>query len=55
MKIPGLRDASEFSHDLPEGVYLVKVGKAGYRRRGPMLLPSMKRRDQICERLTARS
>jgi hypothetical protein len=35
MKIPGLRDASEFSSDLPEGLYLAKVEKAGYRRRGP--------------------
>jgi hypothetical protein len=35
MRIPGLRNASEFSNHLSEGVYLVKVEKAGYRRRSP--------------------
>jgi hypothetical protein len=35
MKIPGLRNSLDFSHDVPEGLYLVEVRKAGYRRKYP--------------------
>jgi len=35
MKIPGLRNSSDFSHDLPDGLYLVEIQKAGYRRKLP--------------------
>jgi hypothetical protein len=35
MKIPGLRRASEFAHDLPDGLYLVEVRTAAYRRKLP--------------------
>jgi hypothetical protein len=35
MKIPGLRSASDFSNDLPDGSYLVEVRKAAYRRKLP--------------------
>jgi hypothetical protein len=35
MKIPGLRSASDFSNDLPDGCYLVEIRKAGYRRKLP--------------------
>jgi hypothetical protein len=35
MKIPGLRSASDFSSDLPDGCYLVEIRKAAYRRKLP--------------------
>jgi hypothetical protein len=35
MKIPGLRSASDFSNDLPDGCYLVEIRKAAYRRKLP--------------------
>jgi hypothetical protein len=35
MKIPGLRTASDFSNDLPDGCYLVEIRKTAYRRKLP--------------------